>query len=160
MIDHLTLPVRDVDVAAQKLVAALTPLGYEIVMDLRRADIPVLPYSRFVGLGAGGKPDLWLRPAMSPIDPTHIALRVTERRLVDAFHQAAVAAGLRDDGQPGTRPHYHPEYYAAFVRDENGHSVEVVCHGEVSAPAARRATKKAKVAKKPAKSRAKAKKKR
>jgi catechol 2,3-dioxygenase-like lactoylglutathione lyase family enzyme len=135
MLDHVTFPVSDVDAAVRRYTAALAPLGYKIVMDFTQAQIPGLPHPRFVGLGAQGKPDFWLRPAGGPVDATHIAFRVRDRDSVDAFHAAALAAGLRDDGVPGVRAHYHPTYYAAFVRDADGHSLEVVCH---EAPAERR----------------------
>jgi catechol 2,3-dioxygenase-like lactoylglutathione lyase family enzyme len=58
----------------------------------------------------------------------HIAFRVNRRALVDAFYNAALAAGGRSNGGPGPRPHYHPDYYGAFVLDPDGHNIEVVCH--------------------------------
>ncbi len=131
MIDHVTFLVSDVDAAVRAYVAALKPLGYGVVMDLRKQDIPVLPHERFVGLGVGGKPDFWIRKAQGKVDPTHVAFRAREQQQVDAFHQAALAAGLLDDGKPGVREHYHPGYYAAFVRDADGHSLEVVHHAPV-----------------------------
>jgi catechol 2,3-dioxygenase-like lactoylglutathione lyase family enzyme len=129
MIAHVTLLVSDVERAVRSYTRALAPIGYVVVMDLTQQQYPTLPYPRFVGLGAGGKPDLWIRNGTAKkVDPTHVAFRVKERSLVDAFHEAALAAGLRDDGAPGLRAHYHPSYYGAFVRDADGHSLEVVCH--------------------------------
>lgn len=63
--------------------------------------------------------------------PIHIAFRAASRALVDAFYQAAIAAGGRDNGAPGLRPHYHPDYYGAFVLDPDGHNIEAVCHDPV-----------------------------
>jgi predicted lactoylglutathione lyase len=58
----------------------------------------------------------------------HVAIATESRAAVDAFHRAALAAGGRDNGAPGLRPHYHPNYYGAFVLDPDGHNVEAVCH--------------------------------
>ena len=59
---------------------------------------------------------------------THVAFTAETRDQVDAFHEAALAAGGRDNGAPGLRPHYHPNYYAAFVLDPDGLNIEAVCH--------------------------------
>lgn len=59
---------------------------------------------------------------------THIAFPASSRPAVDAFHKAALAAGARDNGAPGLRPHYHPDYYGAFVFDPDGYHLEAVCH--------------------------------
>ena len=127
MIDHLTLLVRDYDKSRAFYLAALKPLGYEPVMELSKETFPDLPCDRTCGLGAGGKPDLWLRPA-DAVSPTHVALTAPNRAAVDAFHKAALAAGAEDHGAPGLRPHYHPNYYGAFVIDPEGYNLEVVCH--------------------------------
>jgi catechol 2,3-dioxygenase-like lactoylglutathione lyase family enzyme len=58
----------------------------------------------------------------------HVAFAADDRAMVDAFYRAAIAAGATDNGAPGLRPHYHPNYYAAFVRDPDGHNIEAVCH--------------------------------
>lgn len=60
--------------------------------------------------------------------PTHIAFRAPNRAAVDAFHAAALAAGGKDNGPPGLRPHHHPGYYGAFVLDPDGYNIEAVCH--------------------------------
>ena len=80
------------------------------------------------GLGAGGKPDFWITVAPAPVTHTHIAFAAATRAEVDAFHAAALTAGGRDNGAPGLRPQYHPNYYGAFVFDPDGHNVEAVCH--------------------------------
>lgn len=127
MLDHLTLLVKDYEKARRFYLAALAPLSYEPVVELTRDVIPDLPCDRTCGLGAGGKPDLWLRESIE-VTPTHIAFTASKRVIVNAFHEAAIAAGATDHGLPGLRPHYHGNYYAAFVIDPNGYNLEVVCH--------------------------------
>jgi catechol 2,3-dioxygenase-like lactoylglutathione lyase family enzyme len=60
--------------------------------------------------------------------PLHVAIVAKDRATVEAFYQAAMAAGGRDNGAPGIRAHYHPNYYGAFVLDPDGHNIEAVCH--------------------------------
>jgi catechol 2,3-dioxygenase-like lactoylglutathione lyase family enzyme len=158
MIDHLSLPVSDVNATARAYTQALAPLGYSVLMSFTREQIPQLPHAASVGLGAKGKPDLWLRPSRHQIDGTHIAFAANDRKTVDAFHAAALAAGMTDDGLPGVRQHYHPNYYGAFVKDADGHSLEVVCHSPAVVKAATSAKKSAPAKKKvsaPAKKKAK-----
>ena len=128
MIDHLTLLVSDFGRSLAFYGAALAPLDYQVVKHFTRAEYPPLPASAMAGLGAGGKPDLWLRAAEGPVVPTHIALGAADRATVDAFHAAALAAGGADHGKPGLRTLYHPHYYGAFVLDPDGYNLEVVCH--------------------------------
>jgi len=123
---------------------ALAPIGYSVIME----------YPGAAGLGAGGKPDLWLMQTEQAVNPTHVALSSARRELIDAFHAASLAAGATDNGPPGLRVDYHPTYYAAFVRDPEGNNIEVVCHAPPQAArpakAARPAAKgKAKARKKP-----------
>ena len=83
------------------------------------------------GFGANGKPDLWIGGEGGLQRPIHIAIAAQNRAAVDAFYRAAIAAGGKDNGTPGLRPHYHPNYYAAFVLDPDGHNIEAVCHTPV-----------------------------
>jgi len=131
VIDHLTVYVSDYARSRTFYLAALAPLGYVSVMELTRAEFPSLSVDATIGLGEGGKPDLWLCPSEAPLHPTHIALGAKDRSVVDAFHRAALAAGAEDNGAPGLRPHYHPHYYGAFVLDPDGYNLEVVCHDPV-----------------------------
>jgi len=117
MIDHMGLLVADLDASVAFYTRALAPLGYALVM---RGE-------GFAGLGAGGKADLWIA-AGKPTDKQHIALRARGRAEVRAFHAAALAAGGTDNGPPGIRAMYHPDYYGAFVHDLDGHNIEAVCH--------------------------------
>jgi catechol 2,3-dioxygenase-like lactoylglutathione lyase family enzyme len=117
MLDHISLRVRDFPRALAFYRAALAPIGYEVVMEFPDA----------AGLGEKGKPDLWVTRTDQEIAPTHLAF-LSERKLVDAFHAAALAAGAVDNGAPGLRTDYHPNYYSAFVLDPEGNNIEVVCH--------------------------------
>ena len=128
MIDHVTLVVSNYPRSRDQYLAALAPLGYQLIMELSRAEIPELPAERFCGMGVAGKPDLWMRPGDGAVTPVHLAFRCKETAQVDAFHAAALAAGMTDNGPPGPRAHYHPGYYGAFVLDADGHNIEAVCH--------------------------------
>jgi catechol 2,3-dioxygenase-like lactoylglutathione lyase family enzyme len=118
MIDHTGLTVSDVVRSKSFYRAALAPLGYAMLME----------FEQFAGFGMPPKPDFWIGGG-KPNDPAvHVAFRAETRAAVDAFHRAALSAGARDNGPPGLRPHYHANYYAAFVLDPDGHNVEAVCH--------------------------------
>jgi len=81
------------------------------------------------GFGPPGKPAFWVgRGTGEAGRGMHIAFVATSRADVDAFHATALAAGAMDNGAPGLRPHYHPNYYGAFVIDPDGHNIEAVCH--------------------------------
>jgi catechol 2,3-dioxygenase-like lactoylglutathione lyase family enzyme len=126
MIDHVSLRVQDYPRAVAFYRAALAPIGYDLIMEFPNA----------AGLGADGKPDLWIMATDHPPHPTHLAFS-SDRGRVDAFHGAALAAGGTDNGGPGVREDYHPHYYAAFVRDPEGNNIEVVSHADPNArPAA------------------------
>lgn len=127
MIDHITVPVTDRR-AKDLYLAALAPLGWKLHMEFTRAQIPDMEAPWFAGIGPQARPVLWLREDAGKVTPIHVAIAAATRAEVDAFHAAALAAGLRDHGGPGLRPHYHPNYYGAFVLDPDGHNLEVVCH--------------------------------
>ena len=118
MIDHMTLKVTDVQRAKRFYAEALKPLGYQILME----------FPEGVGLGVGQKPDFWIGRGEPAPKGIHVAFASPDRRTVDAFHKAALAAGGRDNGAPGIRAHYHPNYYGAFVFDPEGNNIEAVCH--------------------------------
>jgi predicted lactoylglutathione lyase len=81
-----------------------------------------------VGLGRDRKPSFWLGASAEKCTPLHLAFTAESRRQVDEFYRRALAAGGKDNGPPGLRPHYHAGYYAAFVIGPDGHNVEAVCH--------------------------------
>jgi catechol 2,3-dioxygenase-like lactoylglutathione lyase family enzyme len=118
MLDHLGFGVSDLAASKSFFVAALAPLGIAVVMEGEHG----------VGLGKNGKPELWLAPGGSKQGPLHVAFTASKRAEVDAFHKAALAAGGKDNGAPGLRPNYHPNYYGAFVIGPDGHNIEAVCH--------------------------------
>jgi catechol 2,3-dioxygenase-like lactoylglutathione lyase family enzyme len=125
MIDHIGIRVKDLAKAKAFYVKALAPLGYVVVMEF--GPEAGIGYEG-IGFGAGGKPDFWVGRSDAPCAPIHVAFQVGERRVVEAFHEAALKAGGRDNGPAGERPHYHPGYYGAFVLDPEGNNVEAVCH--------------------------------
>jgi catechol 2,3-dioxygenase-like lactoylglutathione lyase family enzyme len=134
MIDHLTLTVRDLPRSIAFYTRALAPLGYGVTMR----------FENFVGLGTPKKPFFWLKSGPVPTQPMHLAFVAPSREAVDRFHAEALAAGAQDDGPPGLRPHYHPNYYGAFVVDVDGHPIEAVCHTPVvSKPARKKSAKSA-----------------
>ena len=127
MIDHLGFSVRSFDASKAFYLAALAPLGYAMVMEFPDPARPDGPQVKVAGMGAGQKPDLWF--SEGPTGPKlHIAIVAADRAAVDAFHRAAIAAGGKDNGAPGLRPHYHAGYYGAFVLDPDGNNLEAVCH--------------------------------
>lgn len=83
------------------------------------------------GFGIDGKPDFWIAQGEVNTLKTHVAFRAETRQRVQAFYEAALEVGGRDNGAPGLRTHYHPDYYAAFVLDPDGHNIEAVCHAPV-----------------------------
>lgn len=125
MIDHTGIFVSDYARSKHFYEHALAPIGYTLLMEVSAAETGVAP---FAGFGEAPKPDFWIGEGEANKPPIHIAFRVNDRKLVDAFHAAALAAGGRCNGAPGLRPHYHPDYYGAFVLDPDGHNIEAVCH--------------------------------
>jgi len=117
MIDHVGIPVTDLARSLAFYERALAPLGYAVIMKFDHA----------AGFGIGGKPDFWIGTG-APGSHVHVAIRAKGRADVRAFHEAAIAAGGKDNGAPGVRAHYHPDYYGAFVLDPDGHNIEAVCH--------------------------------
>lgn len=117
MIDHVTATVGDLESAKDFYVKALEPLGYKLAMEF--------PSAAGFG-GPEGIPDFWIT-----VDETrgaaHVAFNAPSRAAVDAFHEAALSAGGKDNGGPGIRS-YHEHYYAAFVHDADGNNIEAVTH--------------------------------
>ena len=126
MIDHIGFPVSDYAKSKAFYAKALAPLGYSLVMEVG-AEVTE-SHAPAAGFGTGGKPDFWIGGEGSLEKALHVAIVAKDRATVDAFHCAALAAGGKDNGTPGLRPHYHANYYAAFVLDPDGHNIEAVCH--------------------------------
>lgn len=125
MIDHLGLSVSDYEAAKSFYSQALAPLDYSLIMEVTEEQTG---HGAAAGFGAGGKPDFWIGGDGAMNKPVHVAILAKDRATVDAFYKAAMAAGGRDNGPPGLRPHYHANYYGAFVLDPDGHNIEAVCH--------------------------------
>ena len=119
--DHTGIPAGDFGKSAAFYDAALWPLG------IRRAVAFEFPAGQVIGYGVE-RAEFWLNSGEALRDHIHLAFAAKSRAQVDAFYAAAIAAGGRDNGGPGIRPHYHSSYYAAFVLDPDGHNIEAVCH--------------------------------
>lgn len=125
MLDHVGITVADFARSRRFYRQALAPLGIDVVMDI---DPALTGGTSHAGFGAHGKPFFWIGDAATAAAGVHVAFIAASRAAVDAFHHAALAAGGSDNGAPGLRPHYHPHYYGAFIRDPDGHNIEAVCH--------------------------------
>jgi catechol 2,3-dioxygenase-like lactoylglutathione lyase family enzyme len=125
MIDHIGLTVRDLERSKQFYTQALTAIGYALLMEV---SVEQTGSRAFAGFGVPPKPEFWIGSGTPNVPPVHVAFRVSSRASVEAFYKAALAAGGRDNGAPGLRPHYHPNYFGAFVLDPDGHNIEAVCH--------------------------------
>jgi catechol 2,3-dioxygenase-like lactoylglutathione lyase family enzyme len=124
MLDHVTLSITDLARAQAFYDPVLAAIGIARLYAEGTA---------FAGYGVGEKAFFWIGVKPPPITGAHIAFTVPDRATVARFHVAALAAGGRDNGAPGLRPHYHPDYYGAFVLDPDGHNIEAVCHREKKA---------------------------
>jgi len=125
MLDHIGITVGDVAKAKAFYTAALAPLGVAVMMEVT-AEQTGGP--AFLGFGSDGRPYFWVGGGGKVTGALHVAFTAKDRATVDAFYAAAMAAGGADNGGPGIRAHYHPNYYGAFVLDPDGHNVEAVCH--------------------------------
>ncbi|HEV7692859.1 MAG TPA: VOC family protein [Hyphomonadaceae bacterium] len=125
MLDHIGLRVTDVERARLFYTKALAPLGITIVMEVSAERTGSYAY---LGYGEGSKPYFWVGQNGPATAGLHVAFATDSRAKVDAFYKAAMAAGGKDNGPPGVRAHYHPNYYGAFVLDHDGHNIEAVCH--------------------------------
>lgn len=133
MIDHVSLIVRDIEASQAFYDAAFAPLGVEVVYRVSAEESGSVAYMGYGPAADGrdvqaGKPSFWIAGGGEIVGPMHIAFVARTRAAVDAFHAAALAAGGTDNGPPGVRPHYHPNYYGAFVLDPDGRNIEAVCH--------------------------------
>ena len=118
MFDHIGIGVTHLADSKAFFLKALQPLGVAVIMEG--------PWG--VGMGRDNKPTLWLHETTDKPIRLHLAFAAENRPQVDAFYKAALAAGGTDNGPPGLRPHYHPNYYGAFVIGPDGHNIEAVCH--------------------------------
>lgn len=122
IIDHIGLAISDFEQSKAFYSTSLAPLNIELVAEVHG----------WAGFGRNGKPDFWFGPHVKTQHPMHIAFLAESRDQVDQFYEAAISAGGKDNGKPGIRDIYHPNYYGAFVIDPDGHNIEAVCHQDVS----------------------------
>ena len=117
-LDHIGIRVSDLNASKTFYMSALEPVGISLLGTSER----------HAAFGIGQMPYLTVRLTDKVPVSVHVAFVAEQRSQVDAFHAAALAAGGADNGPPGLRPEYHPDYYAAFVLDPDGHNIEVVKH--------------------------------
>jgi catechol 2,3-dioxygenase-like lactoylglutathione lyase family enzyme len=125
MIDHLSVVVSDYEKSKAFYLQALAPTGHSRLIELPPANGGRTGSAGFCHEDGS---DFWISQGDAIKPPIHVAFRVPVRAAVDAFYKAAIAAGGKDHGAPGLRPHYHPNYYGAFVLDPDGQNIEAVCH--------------------------------
>jgi catechol 2,3-dioxygenase-like lactoylglutathione lyase family enzyme len=118
MLDHVTIGVEDLERSRRFYDSALRPLGIACLYGDEK---------RFAGYGVHSRAFFWIGIRNQPQTGSHIAFAANDRPTVDRFYEAAMAAGATDNGPPGLRPHYDPDYYGAFVLDPDGHNIEAVC---------------------------------
>lgn len=128
MIDHLSFYATDYAASKAFYEAVLSSLGYGLAMEFQATWDPEFPERWMCAFGPPGKAVFWVIQVKAPASPRHVAFSAKDRASVDAFHRAALKAGGKDNGAPGARPHYHPNYYGAFALDPDGNNVEAVCH--------------------------------
>jgi catechol 2,3-dioxygenase-like lactoylglutathione lyase family enzyme len=125
MMDHIGLAVADFERSKSFFVKALGPLDITLLEEVTAEQTGGDAHAGFV---AERKPFFWIGNGKKPTSGVHLAFTAQSRSQVDAFYQAALAAGGRDNGPPGLRPQYHPNYYGAFILDADGNNIEAVCH--------------------------------
>ena len=119
MLDHVTIGVTDIDRSKAFYDRVLRPLGIaRLYADGEGA----------AGYGIRPKAFFWIGLKQLSQTGSHVAFTASDRDTVDRFYGEAILAGGRDNGAPGVRPHYHANYYGAFVLDPDGHNIEAVCH--------------------------------
>jgi catechol 2,3-dioxygenase-like lactoylglutathione lyase family enzyme len=126
MIDHMGIAVSDIGRSRRFYEAVLGLLGMSVQMEATPDQTE--SGGTALGFGVPGEKVFWIADQERPGEGTHVAFKADSRAQVDAFHKAALEAGGRDNGKPGLRPHYGPNYYAAFVYDPDGANIEAVCY--------------------------------
>jgi len=125
MLDHIGFAVSDFGRSLAFYKTVLEPLGYGVMMEV---PAEISGGESFAGFGRDGRAQFWIGTGTSLAGRLHVAFTASSRAAVDAFHTIALGTGAADNGKPGLRPHYHPNYYGAFVLDPDGHNIEAVCH--------------------------------
>ena len=128
MIDHMGIAVSDIAKSRAFYQSALGALGMSVQMEATPDQTE--SGGTALGFGVPGEKIFWIADEERPGEGTHVAFKADTRAQVDAFHKAGLEAGGRNNGAPGLRPHYGPNYYAAFVYDPDGANIEAVCYAE------------------------------
>ena len=128
MIDHMGIAVSDIAKSRAFYESALGALGMSVQMEATRDQTE--SGGTALGFGVRGEKIFWIADEERSGEGPHVAFKADTRAQVDAFHKAGLEAGGRDNGAPGLRPHYGPNYYAAFVYDPDGANIEAVCYAE------------------------------
>src|SRR5689334_20865683 len=123
MIDHSGVNTKNPKKSLEFYTKCLAPLGYKLMVEIPKEHTGGLVVA---GFGVPPKPDFWVAEGDPQKPHIHLAFRADNRKQVDEFYKAALAAGGKDNGAPGPRPHYHENYYGAFVWDPDGHNIEAV----------------------------------
>lgn len=131
MIDHLSTYATNFDSTRRFYEQVFAVLSYSVQAELTFDDDPDLPGRRVCAFGPQGNAVFWVIESNETYTPRHVAFSAKDRSVVDAFHEAGLACGAQDNGPPGERPIYHPDYYGAFLLDPDGNNVEAVCHAPV-----------------------------
>jgi catechol 2,3-dioxygenase-like lactoylglutathione lyase family enzyme len=126
MLDHIGFVVSEFDRSKRFYAAALAPLSISLLMEVTPEQTGLI--GSHAGFGSDHKPFFWIGNQGRPASGLHVAFEAKSRRIVDEFHREALRIGGRDNGAPGLRPHYHANYYGAFVLDPDGNNIEAVCH--------------------------------
>jgi len=124
MIDHIGFAVSNMELSKAFYVEALKPLGIGVLVEVTAEQTGAGAHA---GFGKDNKAFFWIGGGAKPKGGTHVAFTAAARVDVDSFYRSALAAGGRDNGAPGPRPHYHPNYYGAFVLDPDGNNIEAAC---------------------------------
>jgi catechol 2,3-dioxygenase-like lactoylglutathione lyase family enzyme len=124
MLDHTAFPVSDLKKAKVFYTAALRPLGIVLLAEVTAEQTGAGAHA---GFGVAPRAFFWIGDHGSPCSGVHVAFAAESRAQVVQFYEAALKAGGRDNGRPGLRPHYHENYYGAFVFDPDGNNIEAVC---------------------------------
>lgn len=126
MIDHMGIAVSDIEKSKAFYTAALAPLG--ILLNMTATPEQTESGGTALGFGKDGGAFFWIADNERVGEGTHVAFEADDHAAVDAFYEAAIKAGGKDHGPPGPRPHYGPNYYAAFVLDPDGFNIEAVSY--------------------------------
>jgi len=128
MLDHIGFTVSHLERSVTFYKAALAPLGIALLYEITPEQSGAEGHAGFGDVGGDGRAYFWLGTGKSKSGRTHLAFAAKDRKAVAAFYEAAMKAGGKDNGLPGLRPHYHKDYFGAFVLDPDGHNIEAVCH--------------------------------